>query len=315
MPKVSIGLPVYNGENYLEDAIISVLKQSYTDLELVISDNASTDRTHEICRDYASTDQRVCYSRNKHNLGAAPNYNKAWNQCTGKYFKWLAHDDLILPEYVATTVDALEKNPEAVLCNTTVEYIGSKGEHLGNYRSVMEFANSDNPAERLATMILHSHTCVDFFGMVVREAMESSLLHQAFSGADKAFLAQMALRGRLLQLDDPLVQMREHPDRYTRQTKTSQTKLAWHDTSLTEKRDIPVLNLYRTYRNLVETESLSETEKQACFRVLRRFWFSGWNGGRLAADLLSIPFPQVINIAFNIKHKLFGSPGNFHREK
>ena len=99
MPKVSIGLPVYNGENYLEDAIISVIKQSYTDLELVISDNASTDRTHEICCDYASTDKRIHYSRNKNNLGAAPNYNKAWSQCTGKYFKWLAHDDLLLPEY------------------------------------------------------------------------------------------------------------------------------------------------------------------------------------------------------------------------
>jgi glycosyltransferase involved in cell wall biosynthesis len=313
MVQVSIGLPVYNGENYLEEAIHSVLEQTYTDFELVISDNASTDRTAEICRDYASTDQRIRYLCNEHNLGAAPNYNLAWNQCSGKYFKWLAHDDRLLPEYVAATVTALEKNPNAVLCNTTVEYIGSKGEHLGNYQSVMEHAGSDNPAARLSAMILRSHTCIDFFGMIQREAMKNSLLHQAFSGADKAFLAQMALRGRLLQLNEPLVQMREHPDRYTRQTKSAQMKLAWHDTSLTKKRDIPVLNLYRTYRNLVETESLSEAERRACFRVLRRFWFSGWNGGRLTADILSIPFPQAIDIAFNIKHLLFGAPGNFHR--
>src|SRR5512147_185345 len=114
---VSIGLPVYNGENFLEAAVRSVLSQSLDDLQLVISDNASTDRTAEICRDYAAADPRVVYLRNETNLGAAPNYNRTFHESTGRYFKWLAHDDQMGPQYLERTVGALEARPEAVLCN------------------------------------------------------------------------------------------------------------------------------------------------------------------------------------------------------
>ena len=313
MPRVSIGLPVYNGENYLAEAIQSVLNQTYSDLELIISDNASEDRTEQICRDFAVTDNRVRYFRNPSNLGAAPNYNIAWDHAQGEYFKWLAHDDRLLPQYVESTVQALDNNPDAVLCNTTTEYIGEDGEHLGLYRSPLADASSNDSSVRLAAMILTSHTCIDFFGMVRRQAMKRSILHQAYSGADKAFLAQMALRGRMLQIEPPLVQMREHPHRYTRMTKTARMKLAWHDSRLAGKRDIPVLTLFRAYKTLVNEEALSDSERKACRKVLRHFWIRGWNSGRLVADILSIPFPGIVNTAFNIKYRLFGAPGNFHR--
>ena len=107
MPRVSIGIPVYNGENFLEEAIRSVLAQTYQDLELVIADNASSDRTAEIGQDFAASDGRVRYVRNARNLGAAPNYNRVWEQSRGDLFKWLSHDDRILPGYVAATVAAL----------------------------------------------------------------------------------------------------------------------------------------------------------------------------------------------------------------
>ena len=142
--------------------------------------------------------------------------------------------------------------------------------------------------------------------------MENSVLHQSFSGADKAFQAQMALRGRMVLLPEPLLDMREHGARYTRATASARTKLAWHDTSQTGKVDVPILTLYRSYKQMVETESLlDEKERQACRRVLRRFWTGSWNGGRLVADLLSVPFPRAVTMAWRVKHKLFGSPGNF----
>ncbi len=93
-PLVSIGLPVYNGENYLEEAIRSILAQTYTHFELIISDNGSTDRTQEICEFYAERDLRIRYYRNKENLGAAWNYNQTFHLAKGKYFKWAAHDDI-----------------------------------------------------------------------------------------------------------------------------------------------------------------------------------------------------------------------------
>jgi glycosyltransferase involved in cell wall biosynthesis len=313
MPRVTIGLPVYNGENYLEEAIRSVLVQSFDDLELIICDNASTDRTAEICRDAAARDPRVRYFQNECNLGAARNYNRTWEHGTGEFFKWFAHDDRIKPTYIEKTLAALEADPAAVLCNTVAEYIGSAGEHLGYYRSVLQFCQSDKPAERLAAIILRSHTCIDFFGLIRRSAMVGSILHQAFSAADKAFIAQMALRGRLLQLDEPLVEMREHPHRYTRATKTARMKLAWHDTSKAHTLDVPTLTLFRVYRELVASAALSDADRRECRAVLRRFWLNHLNLARLAADLASIPFPSAVSRAFNLRYRLFGAPGNFLR--
>jgi glycosyltransferase involved in cell wall biosynthesis len=311
MSTVSIGLPVYNGENYLREAIDSVLAQTYADWELIISDNASTDATGDICRAYAAADRRIHYHRNETNVGAAPNYNRVWHLSSGRYFKWLAHDDRLKPRYLEVTTAALEARPDVVLCNTVVDYIGGQGEHLGYYRSVIARTDIPRAAARFAVMILESHTNVDFFGLIRRDAMVGSLLHQSFSGADKAFLAQMALRGRLLQLEEPLVEMREHPARYTRATASARTKRAWHDTQAKSHVDIPVLTLYRTSRELVATENLTEQDRKECRAVLRRFFVGSWNGPRLAVDLLSVPFPGLVSTAWKIKYKLFGAPGNF----
>ena len=111
---VSIGLPVYNGENYLSAAIESIAAQTFQDFELIISDNDSTDRTPEICRHYMMQDKRIRYFRNKRNLGAAPNYNRTYELSQGQYFKWTAHDDIICPDFLAKCVVALEAEPEAV---------------------------------------------------------------------------------------------------------------------------------------------------------------------------------------------------------
>lgn len=311
MAHVSLGIPVYNGENYLEETIRSVLSQQYNDYELVISDNASTDRTAAISKDYAASDGRIKYFRNPKNLGAAPNYNRVFEESSGQYFKWLSHDDLLLPNYISTTLKVIEADPGLVLCNTIVDYIDSQNDHLGFYKSVLSETNIDDAGERFMIMILRSHTCVDFFGLIRRSAMQNSLLHQSFSGADKAFLAQMALRGRMLQINEPLLQMREHDARYTRSTKTSTSKLAWHDTSLDGKRDIPVLKLFRTYKALVDQEVLSNEERRTCQRALRKFWLCSWNGPRLLADLVSVPFPRVVNLAVAAKLRVFGGEGNF----
>ena len=94
-PRISVGMPVYNGEAYIEIAIQSVLDQSFGDFELLISDNASTDRTEEICRDFAAQDPRIVYSRNEENIGAAPNYNRLVDVASADYFRWSNADDVL----------------------------------------------------------------------------------------------------------------------------------------------------------------------------------------------------------------------------
>ena len=104
-PKVSIGIAVFNGENFLESALRSILAQTFEDFELIISDNASTDRTADICEQYASQDGRVLYLRQPANLGAQPNYNLLVGQARGRYFKWAAHDDMLAPTFLERCVE------------------------------------------------------------------------------------------------------------------------------------------------------------------------------------------------------------------
>jgi glycosyltransferase involved in cell wall biosynthesis len=310
-PLVSIGLPVFNGAAYLEEAIRSVLAQCLDDLELVISDNASTDRTAEICRGWAATDRRVRYLRNPTNLGAAPNYNRTFAESRGRYFKWLAHDDRLRSEYLATTVAVLEADPSVVLCNTTVDYIDGRGVLIGQYRSPLGLAAAERPSERFAALVLQSHSCVDFFGTIRRSALEGSLLHGPFHGADRALLAQLALRGRMVQLEPALVEMREHPQRYTRRQRSGAARQAWHEATAT-RRPIPSLELYRPYRRLVATEPLTDAERRACRRVLARWWLSNWNALRVAADLVDSVAPGFVGWAERVKIHFFGAaPGHF----
>jgi glycosyltransferase involved in cell wall biosynthesis len=88
IPRVSIGLPVFNGEKYLAEALDSILSQTYRDFKLIISDNASTDRTEQICREYAAKDRRIRYYRNEKNIGAPKNFNRVFELSSGKYFRW-----------------------------------------------------------------------------------------------------------------------------------------------------------------------------------------------------------------------------------
>ena len=104
MPRVSLAMPVYNGDNFIEEAITSILAPDFDDFELIITDNASADRTEEICRAFAAKDDRVRYHRHEKNLGAAPNYNSGYELARGEYIKWCAHDDNISPNYVLSLI-------------------------------------------------------------------------------------------------------------------------------------------------------------------------------------------------------------------
>ena len=134
-PRVSVGIPVFNGENFLAHAIEAVLAQSYRDFELIICDNASTDAAEAICRRYAAADRRVRYHRNARNLGVGPNYDLCFAHARGVFFKWMAHDDAIEPNFLEETVARLEANPEAVLCCVNVCEIDADGRIVKEFDS------------------------------------------------------------------------------------------------------------------------------------------------------------------------------------
>src|SRR3954463_12928543 len=129
IPLVSIGLPVYNGEHFIAAALDSLLAQDYAPIELIISDNASTDRTPEICREYAANDPRVRYYRISTNVGVIKNFNRVFERSTGDYFMWAGDHDLRAPTYVSRCMEIMTADPSVVLCCTQTVRVASDSSH------------------------------------------------------------------------------------------------------------------------------------------------------------------------------------------
>src|SRR6201997_3215495 len=133
IPLVSVGLFVYNGERYIEETLDSILSQTFTDFELIISDNASTDRTGEIAQAYAKCDHRIRYYRSEKNMGAGWNARRVYELATGKYFKWAAVDDLLEPDLLQRCVEILESDPGCVVAYARTKEVDVNGTFIKNY--------------------------------------------------------------------------------------------------------------------------------------------------------------------------------------
>jgi glycosyltransferase involved in cell wall biosynthesis len=126
-PRVSFGMPVYNGAKTIASALESILGQTFADFEVIISDNASTDATSGIAQDFCKADRRIQYFRNERNLGAHPNFNRAFTLSRGEYFKWAAHDDVIASDYLEKCVRVLDEDSTFVMCCSYGMYVDVDG--------------------------------------------------------------------------------------------------------------------------------------------------------------------------------------------
>ena len=310
-PRVSIGLPVFNGERYLARAIDSVLGQDFRDLELIICDNASTDRTAEICAAYARGDARVRYVRNPRNLGAGPNYDRCFHLARGEYFKWAAHDDRLAPGYLSRAVAALDAAPGAVLCTTGVAEIGPGDEVRRVYRNVFPGIDAPSPARRLAALIHTRHECEDFFGLFRREALLGSSLHGTYSGSDRVLLAEMALRGPWTGVPEPLFLHREHEWRYTRAVLLGDRSQAalWLDTAVPTAQASRMFHLvvYRHYLRVVRANTRPGSTRAACYAELLRWWFTDGHLPDVLRDCVK-GHPRLRRWLRAVKTKALGAP-------
>lgn len=317
-PRVSIGLPVYNGERYLTATIDSVLAQDFADFELIVSDNASTDRTGEICRDYARRDARVRYFRNDRNLGAGPNYDNCFHKARGTYFKWAAHDDLLAPDYLSKAVAAMDAAPDAVLCTVGITEIGPHDEVLRTYANSFPGVSSRDQAARFGAVIHARHQCEDFFGLYRRAALVGSGLHDNYSGSDRVLLAEMALRGPWVSVPDPLFLHREHEGRYTRAILLQDRRQAalWQDSAVGEsaaakrgKAKAPStlfhVVIYRKYLHLVRKNVRSPAARAACYWQLARWWLTDGHLPDVVRDLLG-SYPSLRQRVRSLKRLVFG---------
>ena len=265
MGRIVLGLPVFNGEEFLEECLNSILAQSLDDFELVISDNASTDRSAEICGDYAAKDPRVRLFVQEENVGAANNFNFVFYDSTGDYFKWCACDDLLEPNFLKKTYAGLEQDPNAVLCHSHTRIFGE-----GDVEEVFvpEFDMSGkSPSERLWDMVLHGQRCYEVFGLLRRSALDRTKLIGNHRGGDNVLLFRLALLGSFAIVPEPLFLLRRHAKQSTALVSNSQAYQQWF-TGRNREISFPdwhfMNEAWKTLRGL----DLSTAEKMRCYQAL-----------------------------------------------
>lgn len=209
-PRVTIGLPVYNGADYLREAIDSILAQTFVDFELVISDNASTDSTQRICEEFAARDERIRYVRADTNRGGSWNFHRVVELGRGEYFRWAAHDDTIRPTYLERCVKVLDDDPSVVLCHTSVEIIDAQGSSEGVHQDPPMRRGAVEAHVRFRDVATHGGRNHQIFGVIRREALFRIPPYGSHANADGVLLARLSLLGRFVKLDDVLQLMRVH---------------------------------------------------------------------------------------------------------
>lgn len=267
--RLSIGLPVYNGDRYLSCALDSILKQTYQDFELIISDNASTDATEEISRSFAAQDSRIRYSRNEENLGAAQNFNRVFKLSTGSYFKWAAHDDLLADDFLQQCVDILDQDPGIILAHTKAARIDENGRQIGVYESRMNF-NQESAHERFHDLLLIRHPCTAIFGVIRREVLAKSALIGGYVSSDRTLLAELGLRGRIYEVPKYLFFRRDHSRAST--ALRPYDRLHWFNPHNGSLLHLPNWRLGFEYLRAIQRAPLNRSERLTSYRYVA-FWF------------------------------------------
>jgi glycosyltransferase involved in cell wall biosynthesis len=245
IPTVSIGLPVYNGERYLAGAIQSLLGQDYQNFELIISDNASTDGTEEICRSMAAQEPRIRYFRNAENIGATRNYNRVFQLSRGAFFKWASHDDECHTTLIRRCLEVYKEcPPSTVLVYPKSEIIDERGavKHLAPDDIS---CRSDRAVKRFAKVLFSSSFANPLWGLIRSDALKKTRLMGVIE-ADHVLLGELSLIGQLIEFPEVLYRMRRHERCATEINKSAKALLAWHDPSRANER-ILLPHWERTY--------------------------------------------------------------------
>ena len=220
-PRLSIGIPVYNGKEFVGELLESLRVQTFQDFEIIVCDNASTDNTQEICLQHANSDPRIRYYRNQANLGSNLNHNKVFSLCHAPLFKWAAHDDLYVASFLEKCVKVLDENPDVVVAHSASLYVDAtkqpfvfdadrqlyRDPRTGAQLTIdpPSMAESTFSIVRFADVLFNSDHSHQMYGVFRRNVLEQTrLIPPDFLEGDKALLLQVALLGRFAQVREKL---------------------------------------------------------------------------------------------------------------
>ena len=273
---MSIGLAVYNGEDYLEEAIDSFLGQTFGDFELILADNASTDRTPEICERAVSRDSRVRYLPSEVNRGLAWNHNRAAAAARGEYFMWAPHDDRFAQDYIERCVSILDADPGVVYCYGLTILTSPDGTILG--REVPRFSlNSSRPNLRFwEELIVWGGQ--NFYGMIRRSALVRIAPHRTFPWAERVIFSELSLYGRFAVIDAPMYFRRIHPGQLSAvRSDRAHEAVVLDPRRATRWRHNPILmraEYVLAFFDAVRRSPLPRAEKLRCYARLFRWMIS-----------------------------------------
>ena len=276
-PLVSIGLPVFNGEDFLENALDSILSQTYSNIEVIVCDNASTDRTSSIVAKYNEKDDRIKYHRQDINIGAAGNYNSTFELSKGKYFKWAAHDDVMHENYIEQCVQILESDSSTSLVQSLVGQIDENGNVTSHSYTGIDDTISENSSIRTQFRILMQErgAWVRIFGLIRSDILRNTPLIDKYVGSDLTLLGELGLNGKVKDIDTVLFWRREHSRTSTRgEFKARRKRLAWFDTKKNSNSlSLPEWRLtLEMFRSIIRQSIPLKSKIYCCKVIVGRMW-------------------------------------------
>jgi len=279
---LTVGLPVYNSERYISQSIESLLNQTYRDFRLIISDNASTDGTAEICKAYASRDARIAYYRNDVNIGLSPNFNRVFALAESKYFKWATADDYWAPTLLARAVEIMEADDSIALCYPKTTLVDADGGNPQLYEDGLHLM-SDSPQERFIQLmnrirLSHQHLGVSRVSMV-----KCTHLLGEHGGSDINLLAELSLFGKFYEIPERLFFRRFHKDSSSWARNSKEHQARRYHSAKSARITLTCWHWYRAFFGAVYRAPIKFRDKFALYRYLGRR--VRWDRHRLASEL------------------------------
>lgn len=269
-PRVTIGLPVYNGERYLQESIDSLVGQTFPDFELLICDNGSTDRTEEICRDYQARDPRVHYQRNPKNLGVFGNHARCFSLARGEYFFWAADDDIRAPAFLEKCVAVLDAEPEVVIAYTAIQVIDENGDPVDAVEQRVD-CESPDPVARFESLIRMDYRLEPIMGLHRTSALRATGAHGPYPDSDRNLLAEMGLRGPFRRLPEILFYRRDHAARSIRAHPTRHERQLWMNPDQRTRLAFPYHRQALEYLRSIARVPLAPRQRLALLGILGRW--------------------------------------------
>jgi glycosyltransferase involved in cell wall biosynthesis len=271
-PRISIGVPVYNGEKFLAETLNSLLSQTVEDFELIISDNASTDGTAEICRSYAARDRRVRYIRNETNIGACANCNSVFRRAVGEFFKLNMADDVSHPQLLARCLEVMDASPEVVLTYGKARFIDNEGRWLDIIDPGWNLMH-EAATERMRYVIASGHWVNLFYGLMRSSTLARTRLLPSYASGDYRLIGELALLGQFYEIPEYLFFRRLHAGA------SSQNRSAdWQSLFFKGHRgraELPFWHLCVDHTLSVLRSDLGPREKLSCIRAISERLLAG----------------------------------------